>query len=330
MIARRRLVLAAGMGLLSAALAPRARAQSSKPARVGVLWHAGSIEEEGKYHVALRQGFRDLGYVEGKNIVFEERFPNEDSEKFRSQAFELASLDLNVLVGITLPAALALQHTGTKIPIVFVLVPDPVAAKLVPSLAQPGGSITGFSNVASDLNAKRLQLFKEAVGGISRVALLVNPRDVSTTRTIEDLKSAGDKLNIAVHPVEVRGFSDFDSAFSTIARSDTHGVVTAIDPLFYAGRKQLAELAIAHRLPTAHSNGDAVEAGFLMSYGTNHEAIFRRAPTYVDKILKGARPANLPVEQPTEFGISVNLNTAKALGITIPQSVLLRATRVVG
>ncbi len=296
---------------------------------VGVLWHAGSQEEEGKYFVALTEGFRSAGYVDGRNIILEHRYPNEQLERFESCAQELVQLKPDVLVGVTRPAAVALQRTGTSIPIVFLIVPDPVGARLVQSLARPGANITGYSNVSADLHAKRIQLFKEAIPGLRRVALLINPADkVGADQTLADMKSAGASLGMTFDVSATGSPADFESVFSKIERARIDGVITALDPLFFAGRKKLAELAVAHRLPSMHANGDAVEAGFLISYGTNHEAVFRRTPLYVDKLLKGARPQDLPVEQPTKFEVAINMKTARAIGVQFPQSVLIQAEKV--
>jgi putative ABC transport system substrate-binding protein len=297
---------------------------------VGVLWHAGSAAEEGKYFVALEEGFRELGYDDGQNIRIEHRFPNEQRELFARYSEELARLNADVLVGVTSQAALALKGTGTQTPIVFLIVPDPVRADLVQSLAHPGGRITGYSNIATDLNAKRLELFKETVPDLKKVAVLVNPgaREIAS-QTISDLQAAGRALNVTVVSVEASGPVEFDRAFREIDALRVDGIVTAIDPLFFAGRARLAQMALARKLPSIHVNGDAVDAGFLMSFGTNHEAIFRRAPSYVHKILRGASPADLPVEQPTTFEICLNRRTAAAIGLRIPESVLLRAARLV-
>jgi putative ABC transport system substrate-binding protein len=309
-----------------------ARAQQSPRKKipvVGLLWHAGSQEEEGKYFKALVDGLASLGYVDGRTIKLEHRYPNEQYDRFESYARELVQLRPDVLVGVTPPAALALQRTGTSISLIFLIVPDPVAAKLVQSLSRPGGNITGFSNVSTDLNAKRLQLFKDTVPDSKRIALLINPSNkVVTEKTIADMKAAASALKLEIELVEARDQSEFETAYRVIGRRPIDGLITAIDPLFFSGRARLAELAIQHRLPTMHVNGDAVESGFLMSYGTNHEAIFRRTPFYIDKILRGTSPEALPVEQPTMFELSVNLKTARAIGVRIPQTVMLQASRV--
>lgn len=319
------------LGCVLAVAAGVARAQEPRrQPRIGVLWHAGSVEEEGKFYVALVEALEAVGYRHGRTATIEHRFPAEEPEKFEAFARELAALPVDVLVAVTLQAAAAAKRATSSIPIVFLLVPDPVAAGLVASLAQPGGNVTGFTNIATDLTAKRLQLFKEAVGDLSKVALLVNPVDtVTTRRTVEDMEAAGARLGVAVLPVEARSRDELGSALEKVAASGAGGFAVAQHPVFYNSRAYLADMAIRHRLPAMHINSDAVDDGFLMSYGANHEAIFRRTPIYVERILKGARPRELPVEQPTKFELVINLKTAERIGLTLSRSVLLQADRLV-
>jgi putative ABC transport system substrate-binding protein len=320
------------LSLISLAVTPlvaQAKQRRTVPL-IGVLWHAASAQEEGKLFAALQKGFQDLGYVAGQTIRFEHRFPAEHYERFNSLAAELVRLKVDVLVAVTRPAAVAAKRATATIPVVFILVPDPVESRLVDSLAKPGGNVTGFTNISTDLNAKRLENFKQAIVGLSRVALLVNVSDAEVAgRTIEGVQSAATRFGLAIQPVEVRAPDDLDEAFSTIAKSHADGVMVAPDGMLYNERRTIARLALAHHLPTIHPSADTVEAGLLMSYGPDLEAICRRAPTYVDKILKGAKPADLPVEQPTKFLLVINMKTAKALGLTIPQSLLLQADQVI-
>jgi putative tryptophan/tyrosine transport system substrate-binding protein len=217
------------------------RAQQVKLPRVGVLWHADSAEEEGVYFTALQQGFHDLGYVEGQNIVFEHRFALEQYERFDAFATELVRLKVDVIVAVTRPAAAAAQHATTTIPIVFVVVPDPVGMKLVESLRRPGGNITGVSQMATDIIGKRVEIFKEALPGLSSVALVLNPTDpVLARRNLEEVYAAAARLSITVHPVEVRRPVDFEAAFKLIDRLRVEGIFTGIDPLFYSERKRIA------------------------------------------------------------------------------------------
>ena len=298
--------------------------------RIGVLWHAGSAEEEAIYLKALRQGLSDLGYVEGQNITLENRFPAEIPERFISLAAELAALNVDVLVAVNRLAALAAQRATTTIPIVFVYVPDPVESKLVASLAHPGGNITGLSNFAHDLTAKRVELLKTTVPSVSRVALLVNPNDKENARrNVEESQTAADKLGLILQPVEIRASGDLTPAFSKMRNEQINGVVVSQDGLFYATRKDIADLALAHRLPAIVYSRETLEAGALASYGPSSYGLFRRAGVYIDKILKGAKPADLPVELPTKFEFILNLKTAKALGLTIPPTLLARADEVI-
>ena len=307
------------------------RAQPGKKAPViGVLWHAGSAEEEGKFYQAVQNGFRDLGYVEGQTIRLEHRFPAEQYERFAAFAAELVRLPVDVLVPVTAPAAVAAKKATSSIPIVFLLVPDPVSSGLVENLARPGGNATGFSTIATDLAAKRVELLKQAVPGTARVAVLVNAGAAEVaSRTLAEIRPAAARLGVTIQPIEARLPADLAHAFAVIARDRFDGVAVAPDGMFYNERRHIAELSLKHRLPTVHPSRDTVVAGSFMSYGPDLEAICRRAPAYVDKILKGAKPTDLPVEQPTKFELAINAKTARALGLTIPPSLLLRADQII-
>jgi putative ABC transport system substrate-binding protein len=297
---------------------------------VSLLWHAGSAEEEAVYLGAVRQGLSDHGYVEGQNVTLENRFPAEIPERFVSLAAELAALNVNVLVAINRIAALAAQRATTTIPIVFVAVPDPVGSKLVASLAHPGGNITGLTNFAYDLTAKRVEFLKAVVPTVSHVALLVNPNDRDSAKTyIEESYAAANKLGLILQPVEVRTPSDLLSAFSKTIDDQVDGVVVSQDGLFYAARKVIADLALARKLPLAVYSRETVDAGALLSYGPSNYRIFRASGAYIDKILKGAKPVDLPVEQPTKFEFIINLKTAKALGLDLSPILLSRADEVI-
>jgi putative tryptophan/tyrosine transport system substrate-binding protein len=303
---------------------------TKKIPKVGVLWHAGSAEEEAIYLGELHQGLRDLGYIDGQTIVLEERFPNEQPERFVSLAAELAALKVEVLVAVTNQAALAAQRATTTIPIVFIVVPDPVGAKLVNSLARPGGNITGLTHIALELSGKRLALFKESFPRMTRVALLVNANNQQLMqRYIDETKTAASVLGLDVYPVEVRSLGDFEQAFDKIVEGRLEGVAVPADPLIYQGRTLMAQSAQARRLPLMVYSRETLEAGALMSYGADQRRIFRRAAVYVDKILKGEKPADLPVEQPTKFEFLINNKTVKAIGLTIPESILVRADEVI-
>jgi putative ABC transport system substrate-binding protein len=308
-------------------LAARAQ-QTKKIARIGVLWHAGSAEEEAVFLRPLVEGIARLGYVEGQNVTFEHRFPAEQPERFKAMAAELAQLDLDVLVTSAPAASYAAKAATTTTPIVFIVVPDPVEGGLVDSLARPGGNITGFAVV--DVSPKRLQLFKETFPALSHVALLINPDNRATAqRSLDQVQAAGGPLALTVQPVEVHGPQGFERAFSQIPRDGKTGVITVFDAMFFNERRRMAEVAVAHGLPVMAPADIYVKAGLLMSYGPNIVDLFRRAGVYVDKILKGAKPSDLPVEQPIKYDFAVNLKTAKALGLEVPPTLLARADEVI-
>ncbi len=319
------------LGGVLAALPHIAHAQPvRRTPRIGVLWHAASAEEEATYLGALRQGLIDLGYFEGRTITLENRFPAERPERFMSMAVELATSKVDVLVAVTRLAALAAQRATTTIPVVFVVVPDPVGSKLVNSLARPGGNITGLTNIAAELNAKRLEYLKEAMPALKRVALLVNANDPDGSRRyIDESEAAATVLGLILQPVETRSLEDLERAFDTIVKARLQAVVVPADGLFFQGRAVIAKSALARRLPAIVYSRETLEAGALMSYGPSHLAIFRRAAFYIDKLLKGAQPSELPVEQPTTFEFLVNLKTARGLAFTVPKSLLQRANSVI-
>lgn len=297
--------------------------------KVGVLWHAGSAEEEAIYMRALSRGFSDLGYVEGKSIALEHRYPDERPERFVSMARELAAIPVDVLVAVTQPAALAAAAATTTIPIVFNHVPDPIRSRLVNSLARPGGNVTGLTNIAAEIAAKRVQLLKEAFPHMKRVGLMINPGDPAMASFIDEAKASAAALGLEVQIVELRSVDDFEPAFKRLAGNGAEGVVTAPNGLFYQGRTLVGQLAMKHRIPSIVVSRETLEGGALMSYGADFQAIFRRTPVFVDRILKGEKPADLPVEQPTKFQFLVNLKTAKALGTTLAETLLLRADEII-
>jgi putative ABC transport system substrate-binding protein len=295
-----------------------------------VLWHAASAEEEAIGLGALTRGFSDLGYIDGKTIALHHRFPAELTERFASLSAELAAIPVDVLVAVTQPAALAAQRATATIPIVFILVPEPVGSKLVNSLARPGGNITGLTNIAAELTAKRVQLLKEAFPRMTRLTLLVNPNDQQAMhRFIDEAKTAATALGLDVQPLEVRSLGEFEQAFDNMVDGRSEGVITTPNGLFYLGRVLAAQLAVKRRLPLMVQNRETLEGGALMAYGPDIHVLFRRAAVYVDKILKGEKPADLPVEVPTKFQFLINLKTAKALELTLPESLLLRADEAI-
>jgi putative tryptophan/tyrosine transport system substrate-binding protein len=304
--------------------------QPRKIHRIGVLWHGANAEEEAIYLAALRQGLLDFGYVEGQNIVLEMRFPAEQYERFFVLAAELAQQKLDLLVSAAGIAAVACHRATTSTPIVAVNVPDPVGRKLVASLNRPGGNFTGLSNMAVELTGKRIELAKEVIKDLSRVALLVNTADEIGSRAyIAEGAAAGPRLGVTVEPVGVRHANDLEGAISKISTDNFQAMVVTHDGLFYVQRKRLADLALERRLPTIGFASEQWEAGLLATYGPNVPTLYRRAGAFIDKILKGAKPTDLPVEQPREFELLINLKIAKAIDITVPPTFLARADNVI-
>jgi putative tryptophan/tyrosine transport system substrate-binding protein len=326
---RRRDVFALISGAL-VALPSVARAQQpgGKIPLVGYLWHAGDAKEEHPYFEALIEGFAKLGYVDGRNIKLEHRFPNETPERFKSMAAELVSLNVDVLMGGA-TASPYLRDATTKIPIVFMFVPDPVGMKLVQSIAQPGGNITGLSNFGRDVAGKRLQLLKEIVPGLSRVALLMNPDQATTGVFVEAMLAAARELGLALRTFEAHKLEEIEPAFDAMVSASMQAVTPVQGGLFHQARAIVPKLALDRRLPMLAYSRENFEHGALVSYAADQIEMCRRSAVYADKILKGAKPADLPVEQPSKFELLINLKTAKALGLTIPQSILLRANEVI-
>lgn len=318
------------LGGVMVGLPHRAHAQQTKRVpRIGVLWHAASAEEEGPYFEAVRQGFRDLGYVEGHTIILDHRFPNEEPERFRSMAAELVALKPDVLLAAGGPASVAAKNATTTIPVVFIVVPDPLGSKLVDGLARPGGNVTGLANFAVQLSAKRVEYLKEAIPRLSRVALLINPNTKITSQYIAESEAAAAALGLTLHQIEARSLGDLERAFDAMVKARVQAVAVNAEGVFFQGRTLLATLAVARGLPTCVFSREIPEAGALMSYGPDQRAIFRRAAVYADKILKGAKPAHFPVEQPTRFELLINITTAKALRLKVPPSLLARADHVI-
>ncbi len=308
---------------------PAIGAQPAKVVRIGYLG-ATVMSAQGPLLDAFRQGLRELGYVEGQNLVLEYRSAEGKFERLPSLAGELVRLKPDVLLVATTPANLAAKKATTTIPIVMVSVADPVGVGLVPSLARPGGNITGITNITAELAGKRLELLKEAVPGAARFAVLVNPDDQNTPLQMRSAEAAARSLGVHLHPVvAVRSGNDLEGAFEAAVKGGAGAAIRMVDPLGSALRRRQAELAAKHHLPVIYAFREDAEAGGLMSYGTNLREQYRQAATFVDKILRGAKPADLPVEQPTRFELVVNLKTAKALGLTIPRSILVRADQVI-
>jgi putative ABC transport system substrate-binding protein len=320
------------LGILGAAAWPSAHAEQQAKAMptVGVLWHAASEQEEALFLGALRQGLHDLGYGEGRNIKLENTYAAERYDLFDKNARDLVAKNVDVLVAVTRPAALAAQRATRTIPIVAVAVPDPVGSGLVASLARPGGNITGLSNMGIDLAAKRMELLKEAVNGLRTVVVLVNPGDPNLANTyITESNAAAARLGLSTQILEVKIPEELDAGFDTIAQSGKTGIIINNDSMLLTQSERIARLAAARDLPTVAFISLMAKAGALLSYGPNIPAIFRRSATFVDKLLKGERPADIPVEQPTDYELFVNLKTAKALGLTLPATLIGRADEVI-
>jgi putative ABC transport system substrate-binding protein len=324
---RRTFLAGAGAVLLAA---PRAAAQSAgKVYRVGYLT-AGSVTANPLVLEAFRQGLRDLGWVEGQNIVIEYRSAEGRLDRLPDLAAELVRLKMDIIAAAPTPAALAARNATGTIPIVGVSLTEPVALGLIASFARPGGNVTGVSySVGADIFGKDLELLKQVVPKVRRVAVLSNPDGPAQPFTISNIKGAARSLGLQLLLLEARGPGDFDGAFAAAARERVGALFIVQDPAFIPHRARLTELAVKKRLPSVFTQRADVEAGGLMSYGPNFPDMYRRAAIYVDKILKGAKPADLPVEQPTKFEFVINLKTAKTLGLTIPQSLLQRADEVI-
>jgi putative tryptophan/tyrosine transport system substrate-binding protein len=309
--------------------ATRAQQASTKIPVVGVLWHAGSAEEEDVYLSVLVKAFNDLGYFEGKNIRLDHRFPAENPDRYRTLGQELIDAKPDAIVAVTVAGAVALKQLTSTIPIVFVLVPDPIASGLVESLARPGGNATGLSLMSVDLSGKRLELLKEAVPNLSRVALLLDLFSPVKERQIKANQTAAEALGISLWPAEISAPDEIEPVFSKIAQDRADAVMRVSGSLLFNERARVGAAALAHRLPIMTYIAEEVPHGFLMSYGQDFPDFVRRAAAYTDRILKGAKPADLPVEQPTKFKLVLNLKTAKALGLTFPQALIVSADEVI-
>ena len=327
MTTRRELLIALGAGALAWAGAARAQAPV-KVRRIGLLSPL-SPSDTALWHQAFRLGLRDLGWVEGKNISIEYRYAEGRSDRLPDLAADLVRLKVEVIVVPAATAALAAQKATKAIPIVVAAAGDPVATGLVESLARPGGNITGLSQMGPELVGKRLELLTEMVPKLSRVAVLWNPQGAASTLYWKELQPPARQLGVQLHSLEVRSLNDFDQAFEDATRVRAGALFITGHPVFTTNLKRIAGLAAKSRLPSIFHFSEFADAGGLATYGPDRADMFRRAATYVDKILKGAKPGDLPVELPTRFELVVNLKTAKALGITIPQSLLVRADQVI-
>ena len=311
--------------------APSAPAQQPKKIpRIGYVSGTGSSSDPGSYVEALRRGLRDLGHIDGKNIIIEFRGAEGKRTRIPSLVAELVQLKVDVLVSGNFPAASAAKQITKTIPIVMVTNEDPVATKLIGSLARPGGNITGIATLQNELSGKRLELLTETVPRILRIGVLREADSQTAAIGFKEYETAARALKIQLQSMEVREPNpDFDGSFQTAVKGRVSGLITITNPLVLRYTKQIAELAIKNQLPSMYEGSAWVEDGGLMSFSTDDLDVFRRVATYVDKILKGVKPADLPVEQPTKFEMVINLKTAKQMALTIPPNVLARANRVI-
>ena len=299
---------------------------AGKGTKIGLL-EPGSSSDSASSREILLKALHELGYIDGKNITIEYRYADNKVERLPALADELVRLKADVLVTTSTPAAIAAKNSTRTIPIIFLGVSDPVTAGLIDSLARPGGNLTGFTSIAAVLAGKRLELLKETIPKLSRVAVLWNPQDPGSRLNWKESQLPARELGLQLHSVEVSRIGEYEGAFKEAVKVRSGAL--AVSPLTFANPTRLAELAIKHRLPAISTQPSFVANGGLMSYGPDQADTFRRAAVFVDKILKGTKSADLPVEQPTKFELVINLKTAKALGLTIPPVMMMRAEKVI-
>ena len=323
---RRAFIATLAGGLLAAPLAPGAQ-PTGKIYRIGFL--SPSTSADPSILDAFREGLREFGYVEGRNIAIASRWAEGKYDRLPGLAAQLVGLKVDIIVATAVPAIRAAKEATRTIPIIMAVVVDPMATGLVASLARPGGNITGLSSMAPQITGKQLEMLKEVVPKASLVAVLWNPANAGNAPQIQQAQDAARALGVRLQPLGARGSSEIDSAFATMTSAQAGAVIVLVDAMLLDHRTQIADLAARRRLPAVYGLSDHAEAGGLMAYGPNRLGIVRRAATYVDRILKGAKPGDLPIEQPTKFELVINLKTAKALGLTIPPSLLQRADQVI-
>ena len=329
---RRKLTLALGAGALGAPFTSRAQQPGASAGKVWRIGHlSGTAETASKAFVdAFREGMRTQGYTEGKTFVLEQRYADGKFERLPALAQELIRLNPDLLLVSTTPGNLAAKAATSTIPIVMVLVADPVGAGIVQSLARPGGNITGITNISAELGGKRLEYLKAMVPAAANVAVLINPNNQNAVLQMRYLEEGARHLGIKLDPIlELRSAADLAGAFEAATRARAPAAIRTIDSLLFILRKQTAELASKHRLPVIYPTREDVEAGGLIAYGANVVEQYRHAATLVHKILRGTKPADLPVEQPTRFELFINGKTAKALGLKIPYTLLISADKVI-
>ena len=311
------------------AWAPVAHAQhAQKMPRIGVLL-PGTPESFALRTKAFLDGLRELGYVEGRTIEIDWKWGHDQVRTFPELAAELVRSKADVIVTGGTAAAQALKSATSTIPVVMAIIGDPVAAGLVGNLARPGGNLTGFSIVAPELGGKRLELLKEIVPGVSAVAVLLNERNPQSQIELNEMRNAAQAMGLQLYPTGISADISVDDAFAAIDRAAVQALVVLTDPILFSQRKRTVELASRHKLPAMYFFQGFVEEGGLISYGPGDADLFRRSAGYVDRILKGAKPGDLPIEQPVRFDLFINLKAARALGLIIPESFLLRADKVI-
>jgi putative ABC transport system substrate-binding protein len=316
--------------LLPAVFLPAVLTEAQQPKKVPRIGYLGSGAASYPARVAaFRQGLRELGYVEGKNILIEWRSPEGKIDRLPAIATELVRLKVDVLVTAGAADTRAAKEATVTIPIVMAQDPDPVGNGFVTSLARPGGNITGLSSLSADLSGKRLELLKEIVSKLSRAVVLGTSTNAGNAQQLKETERAGETLGIQLQYLDVLAPRDMEPAFRAAGKARADAVLVMRGPMLNSHRTQLVDLAAKHRLPATYPQSEFVEVGGLMSYGVSQNDLTRRAATYVDKILKGAKPADLPVEQPTKFELVINLKAAKQIGLTIPPNVLARADKVI-
>ena len=324
----RRAFLSALSGSLLAAPLAAAAQEAKTMVRIGFLASSSADREQPRL-AAFKQALRELGYSEGHNILIEQRYAGGNFQQLPELAAELVRVKVDILVVAGAPASLAARKMTSVIPIVVVGIADPVGLGLVDSLARPGGNITGLSDFNAGVVAKRLELLKEVVPSASRVGVLLNPTNPTNPLQLKLTQAVASTLGVRLLPLEAKSAEDIDRAFAAMRTERAEAVVVIGDPMFGTQRRRLIDLSVKTGLPAIYSNREYVIHGGLVSYGTNLDDLYRRAPYFVDKILKGAKPGDLPIEQPTKFELVINLKTAKALGLTIPPSLLQRADQVI-
>lgn len=325
----RRAFIASGLGLCAMPLVASAQ-RAGKVARIGMLLpNTLEIAARNPRIAAFLKGLRDLGWTEGQNLVIEWRFAEGQLGRLAELAADLARIRVDVIVTAAAPSALAAQGATRSIPIVVLDPGDPVGLGLVASLARPGGNITGVSSIAPELAAKRLALLKEAVPTMARVAVLANAAIPPAEIAMQELEATAKVLGVQIQLVLIKGVKGIEQAFGDIVRQHADGIVVFPDPLTFSNEVAITGFALTSRIPALYGAMEFVHAGGLMSYGPSYQEMFRRGANYVDQILKGAKPGDLPIEQPTRFEFVINLKTAGVLGLTIPQSILLRVDRVI-